>query len=134
MRRRPFTVKCTNRHLRKILMLATEDERDAPYTLRRRAHGVRIVIFEKQKAHGTQMLGLMPNVEGRIVAFLKGTVGKPSKSVVYGTINSNIYHPPGSGWIAKIAPTNLRHYSSPQEAESRGLRMTRSRGPRSKHD
>lgn len=117
---------------RRILMLATEDERDAPYTLQQRGQGVELHVFDGQKAHGTDMLGKISEVEQRIVRFLKTGIGRPSKTVVFGTINSNIYHPPDSGWIGEIAPTNLRHYSSPQEAEARGLRAARSRGPRHK--
>ena len=84
---------------RAILMLATEDERKAAKTLATMADGAR----------------------GRIVA--------SGKMTVYGSINSNIWHPRESGWIARISPSNLRYYSSPEEAEARGLRKTRSMGP-----
>lgn len=80
-------------------------------------------------AHGTHMFGEVAGLEGKIADYLKRNVGGPSDSIVYGTINSNIYHLPGSGWIDKIAPSNMRHYSSSQEAEARGLRKARSRGP-----
>ena len=49
-------------------------------------------------------------------------------STVYGSIRSDIYHLPGSGWIDEIKPWNLRVYSSPQEAESRGLRRAKNNG------
>ncbi|MEO0250522.1 MAG: glutamate--tRNA ligase, partial [candidate division WOR-3 bacterium] len=43
----------------------------------------------------------------------------PSQSVVYGSINSHIYHVRGSRWIERIGASNLRYYSSPEEAEAK---------------
>lgn len=114
---------------RRILLLATEDERDGPYTLKKRGSDVEVDIFARKSAHGTRMFGVIPGLEERIASYVRTAVGKPSKSLVYGTINSNIYHRAGSGWIEKITPTNLRVYSSVREAESRGLRGSRSQGP-----
>ncbi len=79
--------------------------------------------------HGTHMFGHVPGIENRIADYLKKNVGKPTKSTVYGSINKDIYHMPGSGWIERIKARNMRHYSSPQEAKARGLRKSKSRGP-----
>ena len=81
--------------------------------------------------HGTRMFGKVPGIEKKIADYLKRNVGGPSNDIVYGSIRSEgkVYHLAGSGWIERIAPSNMRHYSSPQEAESRGLRKARSRGP-----
>lgn len=76
-------------------------------------------------ARGVALLG-SGDALSRVVAHLRRELGSPSREVVFGSINSHIYHPPESGWIAQIAPTNLRHYSSAREAEARGLRKTRS--------
>ena len=114
---------------RKILMLATEDERDAPYTLKKSTPGVQVHICKQEKLHGTDMLGQVPNIEKEIVSFLKTGVGEPSSTVVFGSIEKNIYHRADSGWVKEISPTNLRYYSSPQEAEARGLRAAKSKGP-----
>ncbi len=114
---------------RRILMLATEDERDAPYTLKQRGTGVEVEVFRQEPAHGTDMLGKVAGLEAKIVEFLKSAVGPPTTTTVYGSIERNIYHAAESGWIKEIAPSNLRYYSSPQEAEARGLRAARSQGP-----
>ncbi len=79
--------------------------------------------------HGTHMFGHVPGIEQRIAEYLKKNVGKPTQTTVYGSIKSTIYHLPGSGWIERIKPWNMRHYSSAQEAESRGLRASKTRGP-----
>ena len=114
---------------RKILLLATEDERDAPYTLQKQAEGVQVHIYEERQAHGTNMFGVVPKIEREIVDFLKASVGEPTATTVYGSIERNVYHEADSGWLKEISPTNLRYYSSPQEAESRGLRAAKSKGP-----
>jgi len=114
---------------RAILMLATEDERKAAKTLATMADGARGRIVASGKVHGTRMFGKVPGIEKEIATFLREGVGEPTKMTVYGSINSNIWHPRESGWIARISPSNLRYYSSPEEAEARGLRKTRSMGP-----
>lgn len=114
---------------RKILMLATADERDAPYTLRKESQGVEVEIFQDQKAHGTDMFGVVPELEQRVARFLTKSVGPPTTTAVYGSIEKNIYHAGDSDWVKEIAATNLRYYSSPQEAEARGLRPAKSKGP-----
>ncbi len=113
---------------RRILLVATEDERDAPYTLQKRGAGVEVKIHPGA-AHGTRMFGVVSGLEQDIAAFLKRAVGEPSLVPVCGSIKSNVYHALDSGWVREIAPTNLRYYSSPQEAEARGLRASRSPGP-----
>ena len=75
------------------------------------------------------MFGKVPHLEQQLVDYLARQVGPATDSTVYGSINSDIYHLPGSGWIDRINPSNMRHYSSPREAEARGLRKARSRGP-----
>ncbi len=114
---------------RAVLMLATEDERDAPYTLRARGRDVEVKIYRDLRAHGTDMLGKVPHVADDVVGFLRKAVGQPAEQPVYGSINSDVYHLKGSEWIAQISPTNLRVYSSATEAEARGLRRARSQGP-----
>ncbi|MGD8453258.1 MAG: alpha/beta fold hydrolase [Phycisphaerae bacterium] len=116
-------------HGRQLLFLGARDERQVCETLAKRTKGARTWFCDSDK-HGTDLLGNAPDIEKQIVRFLGDAVGRPSSLTVYGSIRSNIYHQPGSGWIAEISPTNLRHYSSPREAESRGLRAARSDGPR----
>jgi pimeloyl-ACP methyl ester carboxylesterase len=113
---------------RKILMLATADERDAPYTLKQRGQSVETHIYDDQKAHGTQMFGVVAGIEKEIATFLKSGVGGSATTLVVGSIEKNIYHQPGSEWAKQISPTNLRYYSSPAEAEARGLRGAKTPG------
>jgi pimeloyl-ACP methyl ester carboxylesterase len=114
---------------RKLLMLATEDERDAPYTLQKQTDGVQVHVYKDRKAHGTDLFAAVPDIDKEIVQFLKAGVGEATATTVYGSIERSVYHAAGSRWVKEIAPTNLRYYSSPQEAEARGLRAAKSRGP-----
>jgi len=115
---------------RKILLLAGEADRDAPYTLRERTEGVEVHIQRDSDLRGAEMLGQSPELEKRIAKFLARGVGEATSTVVYGTINSNVYHLPESGWVERIAPSNLRCYSSPAEARARGVRPSKSKRPR----
>ena len=87
------------------------------------------------KLHGTNMFGKIDGIEREITQFLVKNIGEPTdrKQVVYGSIRSKVYHLAGSGWIERIAVSNLRHYSSAEEAEARGLRKSRSQGPNDHH-
>lgn len=116
---------------RKILLVATTDEKDAPYTLKERGgNQVDVRIISGRRAHGTDLFDAAPTLPQDLARFLQDAVGPATTTTVYGTIESSIYHQAGSAWIDRIAATNLRHYSSSQEAETRGLRAARSRGPR----
>lgn len=113
---------------RRALLVAGEHERDAPYTLRQRAEHAAVRTYPV-RASGTGLLEALPDLPRELAAFVKDAVGPPTDTTVYGSIESHIYHPPDSGWLARISPTNLRYYSSPAEAEARGLRRTRSKTP-----
>lgn len=107
---------------RKLLLIATGDERRAAENLAARTQGAKAVIFEHPAAHGTDMFGPVSGVEQRIVRFLRRSVGRPTDTTRYGSINSNVFHKKGSQYIDRIKPTNMRLYSSDKEAISRGLR------------
>jgi pimeloyl-ACP methyl ester carboxylesterase len=113
---------------RKILMVATQDEKKAPEALKA-ARSDAMVSLYPGSAHGTRMFGMIPKVEWEVVEFIKLNIGQPGKAPVYASIDKDIYHQAGSGWVEKIAPSNLRVFSSAQEAESRGLRAARSTEP-----
>ena len=116
---------------RRILLLAGEDEADACDKLAERARGAETRVC-KSTASGTKLLADDGKAGKDVASFLTSAVGKPVGTTVYGSKRSNIYHAAGSGWIAEISPSNLRYYSSPKEAESRGLRKSKSSGPRDK--
>ena len=115
---------------RTILLMATQNERRACDELARLNDGAKTKSYKGHEAHGTAMFGEVPGVEKEIVAFLRRAVGKPTSDLCFGSINSDIYHLRGSHWMSRIKPTNLRYYSSAEEAEARGLRVAKTRGPR----
>lgn len=116
---------------RSIWLIAADDpkEKQGVTTLAPLAEGAETRLYPGG-AHGTRMFGKVAGLEQQIADYLKKHVGERTQSTVYGSINSDIYHLPGSGWIERIKPSNMRHYSSPHEAEARGLRQAKSRGPR----
>lgn len=113
---------------REVLLLATEDEAEDARLLHKDNRATQVKEYAGA-AHGTQMLGQVSYVERDIVNFLRAGVGAASKKVVWGSVQRDVYHLPGSGWIEKINPSNLRCYSSREEAERRGLRQSKSTGP-----
>lgn len=115
---------------RKIWLIASDEakEKRGVDALTPLGEGVETRLFP-QAGHGTRLLGKTPGLEQKIADWLKANVGEPTSTTVYGSINSHIYHLSGSGWIERIKPKNLRHYSSPDEAVARGLRKAKSRGP-----
>jgi hypothetical protein len=114
---------------RAVLIAGAEDERAACDTLAGRNDGVTKKLYA-DPAHGTALLSSSHKAAQDIADSTARGVGSPSTTLVYGSIERSVYHLPDSGWVAQISPSNLRVYSSPQEAESRGLRAARSRGPR----
>ena len=115
---------------RKIWLVGANNpkEKQAVETLKTLRPGAEAQVIPSDH-HGTHMFGQVAGIEKQIAEYLKTNVGPPTKTTVYGSVRSDIYHLPGSGWIERIKPWNLRHYSSPAEAEARGLRKARSRGP-----
>lgn len=115
---------------RQILMLAADDpkEKTIMKALRKCAPQAQTDVV-KGDFHGTHMFGQIPGIEKRIAEYLKKNIGPPTAAPVYGSILSDVFHLPGSDWIKEIKPWNLRVYSSAQEAESRGLRRAKNRGP-----
>lgn len=115
---------------RKLLLLATADERKAVDELAEIGHGVDKKIFDG-RAHGTRTFGVVGGVEKEIADYLRKAVDGPSGPPVFASVRShgNVYHEQGSGWIAKMTRENIRVFSSAQEAEARGLRKARNNGP-----
>lgn len=115
---------------RALLLLAAEPERSAAQTLAGFVPGATLQIVpgradNEMALHGTNMLGQVPKVEEFIIAFLRGALGPPATQPVFASINSDIYHHADSPSVRRITKENLRQFSSPAEAESRGLRPSK---------
>jgi dienelactone hydrolase len=115
---------------RAILLVAADEpeQRRAVETLEKLTDGTSRHLVPGS-GRGADLLAGSSELEARVADFLQKAVGAPSPKVVYGSINSHIYHLRGSGWIERIGASNLRFYSSPQEAEARGVRRARNEGP-----
>lgn len=110
---------------RRMLMIASAPEQSAAQQLARLATGATVSIGGD--GHGTDLL--TPQLGRKIADFIKQSVGAPARDPVYASIERDIYHKDGSGWLPRINATNLRVFSSAQEAESRGLRRSKSNAP-----
>lgn len=121
---------------RQMLLLASEEERTACEELARLVPGAVVQIGpsvgsqDRMSLHGTRLLGQMPNVEQIITAFLVKAAGPATSEVVLASVQGEVYHEVGGGGTSQINPENIRWFSSPAEAEARGLRppKTKSRG------
>ncbi len=108
---------------RPVLMLTSEEERpNGTQALSELAKQSEVKTYTKTGIHGTRMFGKVPGVRHYIAAYLKKNIGDPSTDAVYGSVNSDVYHPAGSPEIERINDENRRIYSSSVEAERRGLR------------
>ncbi len=108
---------------RPVLMLTSEEERpNGPQALSELAKQAELKTYTKSSIHGTRMFGKVPGVRQYITAYLKKNIGGPPTDAVYGSVNSDVYHPAGSPEIERINDENRRIYSSAIEAERRGLR------------
>lgn len=112
---------------RPLLLLAAEPERNAADILGAMVPGCTLQIVagrrdDEMALHGTRMLGRIPRIEQLITEFLVKAVGPPATQPVAASLSGEVYHSPDSPSVRRIKKDNLRYYSSPAEAESRGLR------------
>lgn len=116
---------------RPLLMLASEPERSAAETLAAMVPGAAVQLFPGQAGdemalHGTRMFGQVPRIDKIIIDFLAKSVGPPATQPVMASVTSDIYHASDSPSVKRIKKANLRQFSSPAEAEYRGLRPSKS--------
>jgi pimeloyl-ACP methyl ester carboxylesterase len=117
---------------RPLLLLASDAEREATDDLARINPDATVKIFpgnpaEAQALHGTLMFGKVPDVEKTIADFLVKSVGPPSKEVVVASIKGEVYYPVDAKSVNRMNTSNLRYFTSPKEAEKRGLRPPKTR-------
>ncbi len=115
---------------RPLLMLAAEPERSAAEALAAIVPGANVQLFPGQAGdqmalHGTRMLGQVAGIEKTIVDFLTKSVGPPATQPVVASLSSDVYHTPDSPSVKRIKKANLRQFSSPTEAETRGLKPSK---------
>ncbi|MBP7937868.1 MAG: alpha/beta fold hydrolase [Phycisphaerae bacterium] len=118
--------KCANRP---ILMIAAEGERAAADRLAQAAgQHVAVKVVPDQPAlgekglHGTRMLDKVADIDKTMIEFLSRSVGPPSTHPVIATPRGRTYHEPNSSYARQAGRLNLRWFSSPAEAEARGLK------------
>jgi len=121
--------KCANRP---VLLIASEGERAAADRLAQAAgQNVTVKTVPDQPAlgekglHGTKMLDEVPGIDKTVIEFLTESVGPPSPHPVIATPRGRTYHEPNSSYAKQAGRLNLRWFSSPQEAEARGLKPPR---------
>lgn len=115
---------------RRLLLVGTDEDRDAMYSLKARGEGIETRAQRGARERGVGLFTDDADLARTLASELKTAVGTPAREPVYGSIQSHVYHQPDSGWLAQIGPSNLRHYSSAEEAQRRGLRAAKSGGPR----
>jgi pimeloyl-ACP methyl ester carboxylesterase len=113
---------------RHVLLIAAEKEREACEKLKPLIAGSEVRIYPGE-AHATNLFAGVADLPATITDFLKAGVGKPATSPVYSSVQSDVYHLPGSRWIQEIKQTNLRVFSSGEEAMERGVRPAHTDGP-----
>ncbi|MBI4578701.1 MAG: alpha/beta fold hydrolase [Planctomycetes bacterium] len=132
---------------RKLLLLAAAEERSAAEEIGRLVPGAQVRIVagrtdvsrnakSDSKAggktdvaalHGTRMFGAVAGVEKLIVDFLTEAAGSPSDKTVVASTKGEVYYEPGSSPADRLSPDNLRVFSSPAEAQTRGYRPPKQR-------
>lgn len=116
---------------RPLLLIAAEPEKAASEQLARIGGQSRVRIYpaaggDLLALHGTRMLGKVPGLEKEITDFLLGAIGPPSREMVLASLKGQVYYAPGASMASKLSKRNVRWFSSPAEAEQRGLRAPRS--------
>lgn len=117
---------------RPVMLLASEPERAAAEQLGRQMPEATVQIFpcadpDRMALHGTRMFGRLAGLEKVIAEFARRAAGEQSEAPVVASTRGQVYYAPESSYARKLNKRNLRWFSSPAEAESRGLRAPKSR-------
>lgn len=113
---------------RTCLLVAGEEEKAAAQQLAHAAPQGR-VLPAPSRVSGAAMLADQAATRKAMVEFLKDALPPTRDEPVYGSINSDVYHEKGSTHVKRIKADNLRIYSSANEAQARGLRRAKTKGP-----
>jgi len=110
---------------RPVLLLATEDEREATDALSRLNSSATAQIVGKGRVHGTQMFGKITGIEQQIVDFIRQNLGDPrEQQPVVARFGSDHFFPSAQALQQSepCRPDELRWFSSAKEAGQRGLK------------
>ncbi|MCH7720748.1 MAG: alpha/beta hydrolase [Planctomycetes bacterium] len=104
-----------------ILLLATTGERKASDTLGKLQAAAVVDMVGGGTVHGTRMFGRIAGIEERITEFLVENLGEPASHPVVAAMGTDRFHEPQSAGTKRMPPRTKRWFSSPAEAEKRGL-------------
>jgi dienelactone hydrolase len=115
---------------RKLLLIATPEDRTAADALHALAPGSEIKVMSARAAEpagstparGTPMLGRVTGLEAAIADFLVAAAGLPTAAPVIASMKGSAYYEPSSRQADQLNPDNLRYFSSPAEAQARGYK------------
>jgi pimeloyl-ACP methyl ester carboxylesterase len=118
---------------RPVMLLASEPEKAAAEQLGRLAPEATVQIFpcphpDRMALHGTRMFGKLAGIDKVIAEFARRAAGEQSEDPVVASTRGQVYYAPESSYGNKLSKRNVRWFSSPAEAESRGLRAPKNRG------
>ncbi|MCH7703314.1 MAG: alpha/beta fold hydrolase [Planctomycetes bacterium] len=107
-----------------VLLLATTGERKASDALGKRQATAVVDIVGGGTVHGTRMFGRISGIEERITTFLVENLGEPASHPVVAAMGTDRFHEPQGDRTKRMPPRTKRWFSSPAEAEKRGLSPT----------
>jgi pimeloyl-ACP methyl ester carboxylesterase len=133
------TVACIRKcDTRAVLLLAAKSDSDGAAELQRAAGKATLKLLpdagsgpDSPSPRGTDLLGKTKDPEKAITTFLERAVGRSATDPVVASIESEVYHVPGTSHAQRIKDENRRWFSSATEAEARGLRPVKKRASKS---
>lgn len=118
---------------RQMLLLCTPEEKASAQEIAQHVKNAKVQEIaakgsgEEGEVVESDLLGKVAGLEQTVAGFAARAAGQPSSEGVVASTNSDVYHQPDSVWVQRIKAKNLRRFSSPAEAEARGLRASRAR-------
>ena len=120
---------------RKLLVVSDVEDKPAMEPLTKALPGSTTMVLPAaagQDQHGARMFAAAGEIQSALLRFAVESVGLPSKEQVVGSFKGTVYYQPGSREAARLSASNLRHFSSPTEAEARGYHAPRGRSSKAR--
>jgi len=111
-----------------VMLVSNPEERKESEELKKNDENAELNVTlgknGERDLHGTDMLGKVENLEAEMAGYLTGHLGSPSdpKEMVVGNIKTRVYFKPDMAQAQKLPERVRRWFSSPEEAESRGMK------------